>query len=100
MSWSISGADNLAKILAEKCTNRLFETVDKIYKNIIPEPVLTEVIREIPLTASKVNKKIKPSNVYKVKSASIPYSNAAVSLGRKVIRNLCGLKEINDISYN
>ncbi|MCS6112318.1 ISLre2 family transposase [Clostridium botulinum] len=39
MSWSINGADNLSKILSEKFSNRLFETIDKIYKNIIPSEV-------------------------------------------------------------
>ena len=37
MSWSVNGADNLAKILSEKFSNRLFDTVDKIYRNIIPK---------------------------------------------------------------
>lgn len=32
MSWFINGADNLAKILAEKFRGRLFETVDKTKK--------------------------------------------------------------------
>lgn len=30
MSWSVNGADNLAKIISEKFSNRLFDTVDKI----------------------------------------------------------------------
>ena len=101
MSWSINGADNLAKILAEKFSNRLFDTVDKIYRNIIPNDVINTIVREVPLTlsASDVNRKTKKSSTYKIQSAPIPYSDAALSMGRKIIRDLCGLREFGDISY-
>jgi hypothetical protein len=100
MSWSINGADNLSKILAEKFSNRLFSTLDKIYRNIIPNDVIETVIREMPLSAPAVNKKSNKSNEYKIHTAPIQYSVAAVSLDRKVIQKLCGLKEFGDISYN
>ena len=95
MSWSINGADNLAKILAEKFSNRLFDTVDKIYRNIIPNDVINTIVREValPLSAWDVNKKAKKSSTYKIHSAPIPYSDAALSIGRKIIRDLCGLRE-------
>lgn len=100
MSWSISGADNLAKILSEKFSNRLFETVDKIYRNIIPNEFIETINISLPLTASKVNKGTRKSKIYKCPSAQIPYSGAATTIGRKIIRDLCGLKSFNDISYN
>ena len=101
MSWSINGADNLAKILAEKFSNRLFDTVDKIYRNIIPSDVINTIIREVPLplSASDVNRKAKKSSTYKIQSAPMPYSDAALSMGRKIIRDLCGLRDFGDISY-
>ena len=58
MSWSIKGADNLAKILAEKFSGRLFETVDKIYKNIIPNEVVDEIVINMSLSASKSKQKM------------------------------------------
>jgi hypothetical protein len=100
MSWSTKGADNLAKILSEKFSNRLFSTVDKIYRNIIPNDVIDTVIHKMPLTASAVNKKCKVPKEYKIHTASIPFSGAAVTLGRKAIQNLCGIKGFGDISYN
>lgn len=100
MSWSINGADNLSKILAEKFSNRLFDTVDKIYRNIIPNEVIDSIITKLPLTVFQANKESKKCKVYKCTSAPIPYSDAAVTLGRKAIRDLCGLKSFNDISYN
>ncbi|PPK43671.1 hypothetical protein BD821_1271, partial [Clostridium algidicarnis DSM 15099] len=56
--------------------------------------------REIPLSASAVNKKGTKSKEYKIHIAPIPYSGAAVTLGRKVIQKLCGLKGFRDLSYN
>ena len=78
---------------------RLSETVDKIYKNIIPESVLRDVIINTPLSAKKVDAGNNKPDIYPLKTASIPYSSAAVTLGRKVIRNLCGLKDFGDLSY-
>jgi len=100
MSWSINGADNLSKILSEKFSNRLFDTVDKIYRNIIPSEVIDNIVTKLPLTVFQANKEVKNCKIYKCSSASIPYSDASVTLGRKVIRDLCGLKIFSDIGYN
>lgn len=89
MSWSINGADNLARILAEKFSNRLFDTIDKIYSNIIPSEIVDTVVSNMPLTVFKATKQAKKSKVYKCSSAPIPYSNAASTLGRKIIQDLC-----------
>lgn len=100
MSWSISGADNLSKILSEKFSNRLFETVDKIYRNIIPNDIIENMVESLPLTAAQSNKTPAKSKVYKCPSAPIPYSGAAMTLGRKILRDLCGIKSLSDIGYN
>lgn len=100
MSWSINGADNLAKILAEKFSNRLFDTIDKIYRNIIPSAIIDKVVEKMPLTASQATKPIKKPKVYKCANAPIPYSSSASTLGRKIIKDLCGLKSFSDIGYN
>jgi Uncharacterised protein family (UPF0236). len=99
MSWSIKGADHLAKILAEKASKRLYETVEKIYNNFIPQAVLSETIKIVPLSASKVSSKVQEENVCSIKSVSIPFSSASITLGRKVIKELCSLKDFSDLSY-
>lgn len=99
MSWSIKGADNLAKILSEKFSNRLFETLDKIYKNIIPNEVVDNVIKSIPLSAAKSEIKTDNNKIYKIHSAQIPYSGASTTLARKIIRNLCSDRELGDLNY-
>lgn len=100
MSWSVNGADNLAKILSEKFSNRLFDTVDKIYKNIIPKEVVEGINVALPLTVFQANKVPKKSKIYKCSSSQIPYSGAATTLGRRIIRDLCGIKSFSDISYS
>lgn len=74
MSWSINGADNLAKVLSEKFNNRLFDTIDKIYRNIIPKEVIESINITLPLTSSQANRKAKKSKSYQCQSAQIPYS--------------------------
>lgn len=100
MSWSINGADNLAKILSEKFSNRLFDTVDKIYRNIIPKEIVDNIVTNLPLTVFQSNKEPKKCKIYKCSSAQLPYSGAATTLGRKIVRDLCGIKSFSDISYN
>jgi len=100
MRWSTNGVDNLSKILSEKFSNRLFDTVDKIYRNIIPKEVIDNIITKLPLTVFQANKESKRCKIYKCSSASIPYSNTVGTLGRKDIHDLCGLKGFSDIGYN
>lgn len=97
MSCSIDGADNLSKILSEKFSNMLSGTVNKIYRNIIPNDVIDTVVTKLPLTVSKAIKESKKYKIYKCASSQIPYSRAAVTLGRKIVRDLCGLKSFSDI---
>lgn len=99
MSWSINGADNLAKILSEKFSNRLFETIDKIYKNIIPSDAIDTVIAKAPLTVFQANLSTGKKGVYKCASSKLPFSEAKLTEGRKIIKDLCGLKSFSDISY-
>lgn len=37
MSRSTNGADNLDKILSEKQSNRLFETIDRIHSSVVQD---------------------------------------------------------------
>ena len=80
MSWSINGADNLAKILSEKFSNRLFDTVDKVYRNIISKEVMESINTTLPLTVFQANKAPKKCKVCKCSNAQIPYGGAAVTL--------------------
>lgn len=54
----------------------------------------------LTLTIFQANKESKKCKVYKCKNEQIPYSGAATTLGRKILRDLCGLKSFSDIGYN
>ncbi len=87
-SWSKKGASNLAKILAEKASKELTYTINTLLNKGIKKEKLDEIIEDIVLPASKVNKKPKKSNIYKHKRSSIPFTNSAVTNGRKAIQKM------------
>ena len=100
MSWSINGADNLAKILAEKFSGRLFETVDKIYKNILPNELVDEINIKTSLSAAKTkNQSNNVDKIYKIHTCAIPYSETAATLAAKAIKSLCSDRKIEDLNY-
>ncbi|MGO5067433.1 MULTISPECIES: UPF0236 family transposase-like protein, partial [unclassified Clostridium] len=57
MSWSISGANNLAKILAEKASKRIYNVINEVCSGTISEDKLETITEMITLTAADVNKK-------------------------------------------
>ncbi|MFT8352921.1 hypothetical protein, partial [Clostridium saccharoperbutylacetonicum] len=61
---------------------------------------INTVVATLPLTVFEANKESNKCKVYKCTSAQIPYSGAAATLGRKIIRDLCGLKSFSDISHS
>ena len=54
----------------------------------------------LPLTVFQANKAPKKCKVCKCSNAQIPYGGAAVTLWRKIVRDLCWLKSFSDIGYN
>mgnify|MGYP001329450309 CR=1 FL=1 len=88
MSWSVDGAENLAKILAEKFSRRLYKTVEELYSSLIPESKLKKIIKTADLSAADVNVKASNCKIYKVPHGQIPYINSDLTPGRKAIRNI------------
>jgi len=87
-SWSKKGASNLAKILAEKASKELTQTINILLNKGIKKEKLDEIIEEIVLPASKANKKPKKSSIYEHKRSSIPFTNSSVTNGRKAIQKM------------
>lgn len=72
-SWSIKGGNNLAKILAKKCSGRLDEVVSKLkLKMPVFEKLVAEQIEKDILMAGKVQKKCGKGYEYPAKG-SLPY---------------------------
>ncbi len=95
-SWSIKGAENLAKILTTKVNQNLYEKVSNISKIQLPEKY-TKIIKET-LSAAKSPKK--EGNGYQYpKAGGIPFINTFVTNGRAAIKNMLGERDFADISY-
>lgn len=99
-SWSKKGASNLAKILAEKASKELVQTINILLDKGIREEKLEEIIEDIVLPASKINKKSKKSNIYKHKRATMPFANSAVTNGRKAIQKMLENKCISELKLS
>jgi len=56
-SWSKRGGNHLAKILAKKCSGKLYEVTEKLKRPIFTEGKVEELYKEI-LMPSKVQKKV------------------------------------------
>lgn len=56
-SWSIRGGNHLSKILAKKCSGRLFEVTEKMKRPLFEGDKLEEIQNEI-LMSAKIGKKV------------------------------------------
>ena len=64
-SWSIKGGNHLAKILAKKCSGKLYEVTEQLRIPVFEEEKLEEIKGDI-LHAGQIKKKIGIGYVYPV----------------------------------
>jgi len=96
-SWSIKGAENLGKLLAVKVSGKLHEVIEKFSKIVLPEDKTCEII-EI-LSAAKAPKKEGKGKHGNIHKGQIPFTNCAVTNGRKAIRSMFDMKDFCDLIY-
>jgi len=101
LSWSIQGANHMAKILAHKISGTLPEALAGIW-----EASNTRKLERIQEISVKNTKKIKPSKAcsngngsWKVQQGSFPFKDSSLSPGRKIIHNLLNYRELCDIGF-
>lgn len=99
MAWSIKGANNLAKILAEKASGRIYGVLGEICGGVISENKLEELKEAIVLTAADVNKRPRTSKIYPIKQSKIPFTGSAITNGRKAIRNFFEERTFSELIY-
>lgn len=99
MSWSISGANNLAKILAEKASKRIYNIINEVCSGLISEDKLETITEIITLTAADVNKKVKKNKYYPVQQSSIPFTGYAMTNGRKAIQSFFQQRNFSELIY-
>lgn len=88
MSWSIKGANNLAKILAEKFSGNLYETIDRLLYGVIPDEKFEEIVEVVKKVADKESGYARKQKIYKMHKASRPFEGCALTEGRKAIRKI------------
>jgi len=87
MSWSVAGANNLSKILAEKFSGRLYDTLDSMSQTVFPEAWVREVKTEIVPAPVEDKPKIHHT-VYRTRNGSLPLEGSIVTEDRKAIQRL------------
>jgi hypothetical protein len=98
MSWSVAGANNMAKILALKASGKLYDTIQSLMSPVIPEKFLEKYMKVISAAKNKVDEvKKKVPKVYPVHQGQIPYTGCAMTEGRKAIRNLISYRRLEEI---
>ena len=75
-SWSIQGGNNLAKILAKKCSGRLNEVASKLKKPVFEGKVTEMIVKEV-LSAGRIKKKVGKGYEYPVQG-KIAYLNQSL----------------------
>lgn len=99
MSWSISGANNLGRVLAEKISGNLYNKISSLLSSNLPEKALEvyeTTIKNVKVMDKKVGKK---SNQYPVPQGAIPFIGSASTQGRKAIRDLIKNKAATELIY-
>ena len=97
MSWSIKGANNLSKILAEKFSGRLYTGIDKLLNGAIPEEKIEEIVEVVKRIADKGF--VKKQKQYRIHNASLPFRECAVTEGRKAIRKIFDDRCASELIY-
>ena len=75
-SWSIKGGNNLAKILAKKCSGRLNEVASKLKMPVFEGKTVELIVKEV-LSAGRIKKKVGKGYEYPVQG-KIPYLNQSL----------------------
>jgi len=98
MSWSVAGANNMAKILALKASGKLYDTIQSLMSPVVSEKLLDKFVEVISEAKNKVEEiKRKIPKVYPVRRGQIPYTGCAMTEGRKAIRNLVTHRRLEEI---
>ncbi len=87
-SWSIHGGNNLAKILAKKCSGKLYEVTEKLNRPVFNEAVAEPLYEEILLSA-KAPKRDGKGYAYPVMGHMMQLDNATRGT-RKSLLDIAG----------
>lgn len=99
MSWSVNGAENMAKIQAEKFSNRLYKSIDELCNSVLNKEKFNKTEEVIILSAAQANRNIFKSKIYATHKGRIPFTGSAMTNGRKSIRRIFEEKCFSQLVY-
>ena len=104
MSWSIKGAEHMAKLLSLKHSKELYSTLERILKRefTIGQEIAKEITDEYYIHEMKSIKEARKqpkasTNIYPIKTSKIPYSDAKQTPSRKVFKQILGYRSLEDL---
>ena len=95
-SWSISGSENLAKILTSKVCRTLYEKITNLSKVILPERYTQEICQVI--SAAKAPLKDGKGYKYPV-TGKTPFEGGFITNGRKAIQSMMEDRKATALIY-
>lgn len=99
MSWSIKGANHIAKILAVKISGKLYDKIGTLLSFNLPEKA-TEVYETVISNVKKNEySKLKNKKLYPIHGGKIPFTDVAVTAGRKAIKNMLKDRPCSELIY-
>lgn len=99
MSWSIKGANNLAKILATKASNKLYDKIGSLLTSTLPEKAVEVFETVMDSVKEKSRTIIKKVQSYPEHASSKPFTGNSLTEGRKAIRKMLSDKPITELIY-
>lgn len=101
LSWSIRGANHMAKVLAHKISGTLDEALAGIWEYSGAKKL--EHNTEVPVVNPgnrRIKKNLKDqSGSWKIRQGGIPYQKSSMTIGRRIIRNLFNCRELEDLGF-
>jgi len=99
MSWSTSGANNMAKILAAKASGELYQAIESLMTPILPERFLERFKEKLKQVTNKVRKTTKAANQYKIHRGGLPLNRQSVTNGRAAVLRMFNDRAATELIY-
>lgn len=99
MSWSISGANKLAKILAIKTSGKLYDKISSLLNSTLSERAIRVYESVIENVKANTKESIKKVKLYPIHESSRPFTGVSLTEGRKSIRKMFENKALTDLIY-
>lgn len=99
MSWSIKGANNLAKILAIKASGKLYQKINSLLSSNLSDKAVEIYETVIENTKHLKSNTKNKSSIYSIHECKTPFTGVALTQGRRSIRKIFQDKVATELIY-